>query len=105
MSAPHLPSGAAAEIGRRVAEILKSEGFLRGSSDARAEVTAKRPVSDLPAFATAAEVGAFVQLTPRTLRRLVLEGRFPAPIRIAKRAIRWKAADVFAWLSEREAAK
>jgi excisionase family DNA binding protein len=42
----------------------------------------------------AKEVAAVVRLSVRELRRLVREGKFPAPLTIGTRSIRWRRADV-----------
>lgn len=86
-------------------------GFVRreilASADAEPRIVVPEPLpqplqptAELPPLATAKEVAAFVRLTVRTLRRLVLAGKFPRPIRVGKRAIRWRAADVERWLDE-----
>ena len=45
------------------------------------------------------QVAAALQVTPRTLRRLVLLGAIPAPIRVGQRRVCWRAADIAAFLS------
>jgi predicted DNA-binding transcriptional regulator AlpA len=105
MNAPQLPPETVGEIARQIVDLLKRESVLNGAGNASVKNPPKPRVDRLPPFATAAEVGALVNLTPRTLRRKVLEGRFPPPIRVGKRAIRWKAPDVYGWIEELEAAK
>lgn len=58
--------------------------------------------AQMSSLATAKEVAAFVQTSVRTLRRLTLSGRFPGPVRVGKRAIRWRKEDVEAWASAKE---
>jgi len=43
-------------------------------------------------FMTAEEVCEQLQITPRTLRNLVLTGRFPAGHHYSARTVRWKRA-------------
>lgn len=47
------------------------------------------------------QVQALVPLHRVTLWRLMLDGSFPAPLKIGKRAIAWRADDVQAWLDSR----
>lgn len=46
------------------------------------------------AMLTAVEVAALLRVNVRELRRLVREERFPAPVKVGARAIRWPAAVV-----------
>jgi prophage regulatory protein len=43
------------------------------------------------------EVITMVGLGRSSIYRYVREGRFPAPIRVGERSVRWKLADVLAW--------
>ena len=55
---------------------------------------------------TAEEVSERVHLSARTIRRAVLAGSFPSPIKPTNgRAIRWRPEDVEKWLANREASK
>jgi prophage regulatory protein len=47
-----------------------------------------------------ADVSMMVGLKRSAIYRYVAEGRFPAPIRVGIRSVRWKLADVLAWRSE-----
>jgi prophage regulatory protein len=44
-----------------------------------------------------AEVSTMVGLKRSSIYRYVAEGRFPAPIKVGIRGVRWKLADVLAW--------
>ena len=44
-----------------------------------------------------AEVSMMVGLKRSAIYRYVAEGRFPAPIKVGERSVRWKLADVLAW--------
>jgi prophage regulatory protein len=44
-----------------------------------------------------AEVSTMVGLKRSSIYRHVNEGRFPAPIKVGIRGVRWKLADVLAW--------
>ena len=48
--------------------------------------------------------GAVLELTAlsqATLYGLMSEGRFPRPLRVGKRAVRWLESDIETWLQER----
>ena len=47
------------------------------------------------------EVEQAVDLSRASIYRLMSEGQFPRPIRIGKRAVRWRATDVLDWLDSR----
>ena len=52
-----------------------------------------------------AEVSTMVGLGRSSLYRYVSEGRFPAPIKVGFRSVRWKLSEVLAWrakISHRE---
>lgn len=36
-----------------------------------------------------------------TLRRMVQDGRFPEPVRLSRRTLRWRVDEVNAWLQSR----
>ena len=62
----------------------------------RAEATqALSPLLRLPAVLRATGLGR------STVYRMVAERRFPAPVKIAKRAVAWRSDDVREWTSER----
>jgi len=46
------------------------------------------------------EVSTMVGLKRSAIYRYVAEGRFPAPIKVGIRSVRWKLADVLAWRSQ-----
>lgn len=52
-----------------------------------------------PDLLTAKAVCARISFCLAYLYRMVNEGRFPKPVKIGKRAVRWRAADVDAWLA------
>jgi prophage regulatory protein len=47
-----------------------------------------------------AEVSTMIGLKRSAIYRYVAEGRFPAPIKVGIRSVRWKLADVLAWRSQ-----
>ena len=49
----------------------------------------------------AKEVCEKIGVSESTLRRMVKEGDFPAPIRISKRASRWRLSEVEEWMDTR----
>ena len=48
------------------------------------------------------DVLRLVGLSKATLYRLVRKGEFPAPVKLASRAVGWKLTDVRAWVASRE---
>lgn len=47
------------------------------------------------------DVEAFVGLSRSTLYAMMAEGTFPKPIKLGKRAVGWREADIAAWLESR----
>jgi prophage regulatory protein len=47
-----------------------------------------------------AEVSTMVGLKRSAIYRYVAEGRFPAPIKVGERSVRWRLVDVLAWRSQ-----
>ncbi len=47
------------------------------------------------------QVAELVGVSRSTLRRMVLANEFPRPIRIGKRAIRWRKSEVLEWMDSR----
>ncbi len=45
------------------------------------------------------EVVAMVKLSPATIRRRVLDGTFPAPVRLGPKAKGWRRADLLEWVN------
>ena len=43
------------------------------------------------------EVQQLLGLSKSTLYELMADDRFPRPVRIAARAVRWRASDIAAW--------
>jgi len=50
---------------------------------------------------TTREVGQRLSLSRQTLWRMVREHRLPAPIHISPMCLRWREADIAAWVAER----
>jgi prophage regulatory protein len=44
-----------------------------------------------------AEVSTMIGLKRSSIYRYVADGRFPAPIKVGERSVRWKLVDVLAW--------
>lgn len=53
-----------------------------------------------PALFRRRQVETLTGLTRTTLYRLMADGKFPRPARIAKRAVAWRQEDVAAWLAK-----
>lgn len=47
---------------------------------------------------TCKQVLEIVPLTTSTLYRLMRQNRFPTPLKIGRRNVRWKRSEVLAWL-------
>ena len=47
------------------------------------------------------EVEDYCQIGRSTIYRLMRLGKFPLPIRIGERAVRWPASEIQEWLAER----
>jgi predicted DNA-binding transcriptional regulator AlpA len=47
---------------------------------------------------SAADLARELGFSVRTIRRLDLEGKLPRPIRVGVRAVRWRRAEVAAWI-------
>ena len=50
---------------------------------------------------TASAVTELTNIPQGSLYRFVNEGRFPRPLKIGKRSVRWVASEVEDWLQER----
>lgn len=62
------------------------------------------PAADLAAeFVTADEFAAILRVSTRTLFRLRARGALPAPVEISSHIVRWRAADVRAYLDALQA--
>ena len=46
-----------------------------------------------------AEVEARTGLSTTTIYRMMREGQFPVPVKISKKAVRWPASEIEAWLA------
>jgi len=68
------------------AEVKKATAPIAARLDATAQAAED---AGPKAMLTAREVSALLRVTPRELRRLVREGRFPAPVKVGARSIRW----------------
>ncbi len=47
------------------------------------------------------EVSALLGVSRTTLHRLVSAGNFPKPVRVGKRASRWRQSEVLVWMETR----
>lgn len=50
-------------------------------------------------------VTAMIGLSKATLWRMKTDGKFPQPVRIGSRAVRWRKSDVTAWMASLHTAK
>jgi len=51
------------------------------------------------------EVVAFVRLSDDTIYRLIDKGKFPAPLRVGSKLLRWRTADLKRWVEKMAPAK
>lgn len=51
-------------------------------------------------YQTRQEVEEALTLSSATIYRWVKEGRFPKPIRLGTKMVRWKTSDIEQWLKE-----
>ena len=58
-------------------------------------------MSDRDRLLTRAEVESRVGLTKTSIYRMMRAGRFPEPLKISTRAVRWSATEIEAWLADR----
>ena len=58
-------------------------------------------VGSMTTLLTRREVESRFGLSRTTIYRLMREGRFPEPIRIGDRAVRWREAEIASWLDSR----
>ena len=57
-------------------------------------------VSERPRVLRLVEVAQTLGLCRSTIYRMMQEGRFPKPLHLSGRAVRWSSEDIAAWLSE-----
>jgi prophage regulatory protein len=81
------------DLGRlsRKQDALRMEGekvFAKDSFD---------PALNVQRLLRLAEVSTMIGLKRSAIYRYVAEGRFPSPIRIGDRNVRWRLSDVLAW--------
>jgi len=58
------------------------------------------PVLNAQRLIRPAEVSAMIGLGRSSIYRYVSERRFPAPLKVGERSVRWKLSDVLAWRVE-----
>ena len=54
----------------------------------------------LDGFLRMREVLALLRVSRSTLNRWIREGAFPRPVKLGKRAVRWRRSDIEGWLKE-----
>ena len=50
------------------------------------------------------ELEKLFKVSPATIYRWIKEGNFPKSVKLSANMVRWKASDIEAWMTEREAA-
>ena len=55
-------------------------------------------------YQTRNQLEKLFKVSPATIYRWIKEGNFPKPVRLGANMVRWKASDIEAWMTEREAA-
>lgn len=48
------------------------------------------------------EVEGLVKLSRSTIYLMIQRGEFPAPVKLGRRAVAWRASDIETWMSSRE---
>ena len=100
---------ALAQVARGLAEICEDIGSDLAciapesacSDSGPGKPRAARVKDDLERLLNADEVAELLGVHPRTLRRNVLAGRAPKPIKGRKSRPRWRPADVRSWMEEK----
>ncbi len=69
----------------------------------RTKQTLRAAAGNPQALLRAADVCAKCELGRTWLYMLTREGRFPRPVKVGTRGVRWRAGDVDAWLAARAA--
>jgi excisionase family DNA binding protein len=62
---------------------------------------AAAPASAPPTLLTLKEVARYLQVSPRTVERMVVAGEFPPPMSISPGRSRWRQSNVDAWIETR----
>lgn len=57
------------------------------------------PVVDNPLL-TVKQVSAWIGMSVATIYRWIAENKFPEPVKLGNRSVRWPKADIEAWLSD-----
>ena len=68
--------------------------------DAIEEADAGAASARVPRLIDQRTIAELLQVTPRTLRRLVHNGAFPAPLMIGHNTPRWRASDYNAYIAK-----
>jgi len=55
-------------------------------------------------YQTRHDLEKLLKVSPATIYRWIKEGNFPKSVRLGANMVRWKASDIEAWMTEREAA-
>ena len=61
---------------------------------------ATKPEPRIPTLLTADDLARVLQLSARSVRRLIDEGRCPQPVRISRRSPRWEPKAVEEWIAK-----
>lgn len=69
--------------------------------NSKPEAAAKDISTDPAMFLRIRSVTRMTGLGRSTIYRLIAEDRFPRPVRLAKRAVAWRRADLERWSGER----
>ncbi len=61
---------------------------------------AEKPENNLPKFLNGIELSSFLSVDIRTIKSWVSKHKFPAPIRLGPRVIRWNVEKIMAFMEE-----
>jgi prophage regulatory protein len=81
----------------RLSRKQESSRIERASLDKGSGSSHLDPALNAQRLIRLAEVSKMIGLGRSSKYRYVSEGRFPAPIKVGERSVRWKLSDVLAW--------
>jgi prophage regulatory protein len=92
---------------RRLRALISATASKRCSPPVRPAEDSDRESSGYPTekLIKLAELCKLLDMARSTIYKLKMEGRFPEPIKVGYRAVRWRLSDIRAWQNTRAAAQ
>ena len=87
------------------AEVRRMEALEQARFDERPASTAAQPPTspgDTPKTVRLRDVARLLGVSRSTIYKYMNEGNFPLPLKLGKRAVRWRLTDIEAWLDSRD---